>query len=97
MEPNQERDERLWRIAKARTAFRNHLMTYLIINSALWIIWLLTGGPDHDGVPWPVWPMFGWGLGLAFGYYNAYHKDPVGDTYREYEKLQQEKERKQGL
>lgn len=94
METNQERDERLWRIAKARAGFRNHLMTYLIINGALWIIWLLTGA--EGDVPWPLWPMFGWGLGLAFQYYNAFHKDPYGDTIREYEKLQQEKER-QGL
>lgn len=94
METNQQRDEQLWRRAKARANFRNHLMTYLIINGALWAIWLLTGA--HGEVPWPVWPMLGWGLALAFQYYNAFHKDPYGDTIREYEKLQQEKER-QGL
>lgn len=95
METNQQKDERLWRIAKARAGFRNHLMTYLIINGALWVIWLLTDS-GHDGPPWPVWPMFGWGLALAFQYYNAFHKDPYGDATREYEKLQQERER-QGL
>lgn len=85
----------MWQVAKSRAAFRTHLMTYLIINGALWAIWLLTGGADrNDDVPWPLWPMLGWGIGLAFSYYNAFHKDPIGDTYREYEKLQQEKERR---
>jgi hypothetical protein len=93
METNQQRDQRLWRIAKSRAQFRTHLMTYLIINGFLWVIWLLTDN-DHSGVPWPVWPMAGWGLGLAFAYYNAFHKDPFGDAAREYEKLQQEKQQR---
>ncbi|WP_343700947.1 2TM domain-containing protein [Chitinophaga sp.] len=93
METNQQRDERLWRIAKARAGFRTHLMTYPIVNAFLWAIWFLTND-HHQGVPWPVWPMCGWGLGLAFAYYNAYHRDPFGDATREYEKLQQEKQQR---
>jgi hypothetical protein len=27
----------------------------------LWVIWLITGA----GYPWPVWPMLGWGIGVA--------------------------------
>jgi hypothetical protein len=92
METNEQRDQRLWRIAKSRAAFRTHLMTYLIINGFLWIIWLITD--DHEGgLPWPVWPMIGWGLGLAFAYYNAYHKDTLGDATSEYEKLQQKQQK----
>lgn len=91
METNEQRDQRLWRIAKARAGFRTHLMTYLIINGFLWIIWLITD--SHDGLPWPVWPMIGWGLGLAFAYYNAYHRDTFGDATSEYEKLQQKQQK----
>jgi hypothetical protein len=92
MDTNEQRDQRLWRIAKSRAGFRTHLMTYLIINGFLWIIWLITD--HHRGLPWPVWPMLGWGLALAFAYYNAYHKDPFGDATSEYEKLQQQKQQK---
>ena len=27
----------------------------------LWTIWLVTGA----GYPWPIWPMLGWGVGVA--------------------------------
>jgi Domain of unknown function (DUF1707)/2TM domain len=35
--------------------------TYLAVMALLWLIWLLTGA----GYPWPVWPMLGWGIGVA--------------------------------
>jgi Domain of unknown function (DUF1707)/2TM domain len=35
--------------------------TYLAVMALLWLIWLLTGA----GYPWPVWPMLGWGIGIA--------------------------------
>jgi Domain of unknown function (DUF1707)/2TM domain len=35
--------------------------TYLAVIALLWVIWLVTGA----GYPWPVWPMLGWGIGVA--------------------------------
>jgi hypothetical protein len=35
--------------------------TYLAVMALLWVIWLVTGA----GYPWPVWPMLGWGIGVA--------------------------------
>jgi hypothetical protein len=35
--------------------------TYLAVMALLWLIWLATGA----GHPWPVWPMLGWGIGVA--------------------------------
>ncbi len=93
MDNNQQRDERLWRIAKARAAFRTHFTAYLIVNGFLWLIWYLTSS-DTGGTPSPVWPMAGWGLGLAFNYYFAFEQDPFRDATREYEKLQQEREQR---
>ncbi|MGE7773685.1 2TM domain-containing protein [Chitinophaga sp. NPDC101104] len=91
MDNQQKQDKRLWRIAKARAAFRVHGTVYLFINGFLWLIWFLTS-PDTNGTPWPAWPMATWGLLLAFNYYFAFEVDPFRDTLREYEKLQQEKE-----
>jgi Domain of unknown function (DUF1707)/2TM domain len=35
--------------------------TYLAVMALLWLIWLVTGA----GYPWPIWPMLGWGMGVA--------------------------------
>jgi hypothetical protein len=37
-------------------------MSYLMVMGLLIAIWLLTS-PGHYF--WPVWPMLGWGIGLA--------------------------------
>lgn len=94
METTTQRDQRLWKIAKARASFRTSLMVYLIMNTFFWALWFFTTRQYYDGTPWPIWPGLGWGLGLAFQYYNAWHRDPFGDTLREYDKLQEEKEKR---
>lgn len=40
---------------------RSHLTVYLAVNGMLIAIWALTG----MGYFWPIWPMMGWGIGLA--------------------------------
>lgn len=89
----ENRDEQLWRIAKKRAAFKKHLATYIIINGFLWVLWFFTSR-SHDmedmaygNVPWPIWSTIGWGIGLAFSYYSAYHDNVESDTMREYQKL----------
>ncbi len=87
-----QKDEALWRIAKKRAAFKRHLATYVIINAFLWAIWYITMGRivglDNLYLAWPIWASLGWGVGLAFNYYAAYHEvDKDTATQREYEKL----------
>lgn len=94
METTSQRDERLWRIAKLRSQFKSSLIIYLLTNAFLWALWIITGGIHDGGVPWPIWPSLGWGLAVAYQYFNAWHRDPFGDTVREYEKLQEEKQRR---
>ena len=36
-------------------------MTYLAVSALLVAIWALTGA----GYFWPIWPMLGWGVGVA--------------------------------
>lgn len=45
-----------------RREFANHVAVYVIVNLVLVGIWALSGG----GYFWPVWSIFGWGIGLAF-------------------------------
>jgi hypothetical protein len=89
----ENRDEELWRIAKKRAGFKKHLASYIIVNGFLWAMWFVTNRhPDFDDIdagnfPWPIWSTLGWGIGLAFSYYNAYHDDKETTTMKEYQKL----------
>ncbi|MDQ3048155.1 MAG: 2TM domain-containing protein [Bacteroidota bacterium] len=86
----ENRDEELWRIAKKRVAFKKHLASYLLVNGFLWAIWWFSGdfeGVGSDGIPWPIWPTLGWGLGLGFNYYNAYMYNPQNDIEKEYNRM----------
>ena len=85
MNTEQQRDEELWQIAKARVAFRWSFASYFIINAMMVVIWYFTSGPDSYF--WPIWSMMGWGMGIAFQYFHAYHGNKISNTRREYEKL----------
>ena len=44
-----------------RQSFKIHLSLYLLVNVLLIGIWAASGG----GYFWPIWPILGWGIGLA--------------------------------
>ncbi len=84
-------DEELREIAKkrieARKGFRMHLLVYLLVNAFLIIIyWINTPG----GYPWFVYPLCGWGIGLAahaLETRNILSKKNVDDIDDEVERL----------
>jgi hypothetical protein len=88
------RDEEIWNIARKRTAFRRHLFTYLVVNSFLWIIWVIRSGEMDSVVPWPVWPTLGWGVALALNYADAYMFHRENSVEQEYQKLLRKKQQK---
>jgi hypothetical protein len=47
--------------ARPRLRLDAQTRTYLAVIALLWLIWLVSGA----GYPWPVWPMLGWGIGVA--------------------------------
>ena len=48
---------------QARRGFFVHLGVYIIVNAALFLQWaIVTPGAGY----WPIWTLFGWGVGLAF-------------------------------
>jgi len=82
------RDPHLWRIAEARASFKRHVTIYLIMVVVFWAIWYFTNGSRYDsGLPWPVWPMFGWGIGVFFHYWGAYQTPKNDPAEAEYQKL----------
>jgi len=93
--PEEEKDPHLWAIAKKRANFKASFITYLVINAFLWVIWYLTSnGKMYGGVPWPVWPTLGWGIGIAFQYFGAYVYPRNNSTESEYEKLKRKQDNK---
>jgi hypothetical protein len=84
----QGRDPQLWHLAQKRASFKKHFVTYLIINAFLWLLWYFTGAETYGrGIPWPVWPTFGWGIGLLFHYMGAYVTTGSDAVEKEYQKL----------
>ena len=85
----EQRDERLWQMAKKRAGFQRSLVSYFVTNALLWFIWWYTSGRhgDNDRMPWPAWVMIGWGIGLIFQYMNAYGGSKKDLVDKEYEKL----------
>jgi len=79
-------DEELYKMARQRIeekkAFFSHLATYIVVNGALVVIWTITSG---GGYPWFVWPLGGWGIGLAFHFLGVFvlHSHQGGWEQRE--------------
>ncbi|WP_132050921.1 2TM domain-containing protein [Pseudocnuella soli] len=85
---NTPRDPQLWELAKRRASFRGHLVTYLIFSAFFWLVWFASNGPRYNsGLPWPVWPMLGWGIGVLFHYMGAFMAPKTNNVEREYQKL----------
>ena len=56
----------------ARNEFYVHVITFVMVNLLLWVIWYMT---TPGGFMWPLIAMGGWGIGLAahlFDYYTKY-------------------------
>jgi len=62
----EETDRTLMKLAKkrvdAKKGFIWHIASYVLVNSFLILIYFITSA---FGYFWPIWPITGWGLGLA--------------------------------
>jgi hypothetical protein len=85
----EQRDEKLWQLAKRRADFQNSLLSFAVIAVICWAIWYFTAGRKgfNTGTPWPLWVMLGLGIGLFFKFMKAYKTDKDTLAEREYEKL----------
>jgi hypothetical protein len=62
-EERRERRER--RDRRIRAGLRAHVTAFLAVNALLLAIWAATSLGGH---PWFLYPLFGWGVGLAMHY-----------------------------
>ncbi len=84
-----EKEREMWRLAKKRAGFKKHLMMYLVVHVFFWLLWLfkIEDFEIYNNIPWPLFSMLGWGVGLAFEYMNAYVYPKNSSIEKEYEKL----------
>lgn len=68
MPDSQRRQEAIDRLKK-RSEFGAHLVTYLLVNALLVTVWVAAGA---DGLFWPLFPMFAWGIGLVFHAWDTF-------------------------
>jgi 2TM domain-containing protein len=74
------REEALRSLRKKRH-FRSHVVAYILVNSLLVGIWAVTGA-DYF---WPIFPIAGWGIGLAFNAWDVYGRRPITEAQIEEE------------
>jgi hypothetical protein len=67
------RDQAISRLRKKRD-LGAHLLAYVLVNAMLIGIWAVTGA----GFFWPVFPLLGWGIGVAFHIWDIYQQ-PVSE------------------
>ena len=79
------REQAVSRLRKKRD-FRAHVFIYLAVNAMLVVIWAVTG----SGFFWPIFPILGWGVGVAANAWDVYGRKPISEDEirRETERLQ---------
>ena len=73
MNDQELRDQAIQRL-KEKKDFRDHLAVFVVVMLALNVIWAVT---NFGGYYWPIWPMFGWGIGILFHGLGVYSEKPI--------------------
>jgi 2TM domain len=68
--------EQAFKRLKKRQEFWRHLLVFLLVNAFLVTIWAVT---NAGGFFWPIFPMVGWGIGLAMHGWDAYFAEDITD------------------
>jgi hypothetical protein len=87
--PSSEGDLREQAVAqlKKKRDFRSHVFIYVAVNAMLVVIWAITGADFF----WPIFPILGWGVGVAANAWDVYGRKPISE-----EEIRRETERLRG-
>ncbi len=80
----------------ARIGFHRHLASYIIINTFIILIWVIVGLTSKTWWPWFVFPLIGWGIGLAFHAFNTYGASAGGARHEKMVQREMDKQRERG-
>jgi hypothetical protein len=88
-DPSSEADLRRLAIDQLRKkrGLQAHLIAYVTVNLLLNGIWFFT---NPNGFYWPIIPMLGWGIGVAFNIWDVYSPELPTEEHiqREMKRLQ---------
>jgi 2TM domain-containing protein len=70
-----EREQARKRV-QARRDFSAHLVTYMVVNAFLVMVWAVTGA----GYFWPIWVLGPWGVGLALHAWDTFVRKPITEA-----------------
>jgi hypothetical protein len=68
------REQAIQRLKKKRD-FQTHVLVYIVVNAFLVVIWAVTSG----GYFWPIFPILGWGIGVAANAWDVYGRKPISE------------------
>jgi 2TM domain-containing protein len=68
------REQAVKRLRKKRD-FRAHLGMYVAVNAVLVVIWAVT----NTDFFWPIFPILGWGIGVAANAWDVYGRKPISE------------------
>jgi hypothetical protein len=79
------RQEARRRLEKRRD-FKTHVFVYIVVNAVLVAIWAIT---TPDAIFWPIFPILGWGIGVAGNAWDVFVRKPIteADIDREEKRL----------
>jgi hypothetical protein len=85
LDTDEELRDRAIQLLRKKSDLRAHLLAYVLINAFLVGIWAVTGA----GFFWPVFPIMGWGIGVAFNVWDVYRRQAPTEeqVHREMESL----------
>jgi len=95
MQSDEELRRKAERRAEEKIGLYIHITVYIFVNLLLIVIWYVNGGAEWfqnqtDGVfPWFIFPLLGWGIGLAAHIIGTYASTGLQEriAQKEYEKL----------
>jgi hypothetical protein len=62
---------------KKKRDFRAHVFMYVLVNAMLIAIWAITRGDNT--MFWPIFPILGWGIGVAANAWDVYGRKPISE------------------
>lgn len=68
----EELRERALQRLKDKRGLMAHVLAYVMVNLLLVAVWFTTGADFF----WPIFPLFGWGIGLAFHTWDVLWPEP---------------------
>ena len=77
------------RVEKRRD-FKTHVFIYAVVNATLVAIWAIA---TPDSLFWPIFPILGWGIGVAANAWEVFVRKPIteAEIEREEERLRDER------